>query len=160
MYSTFSTTAFQASPPVGAGYQNPITITFPSPVTNFYMTLLNGQTYTETYTVADNAGHSSSFSVPANTSSGIQGIGFTSAGTVITISTPDPKWDFTIDNISFSPLPANPVLSTTPNILSFAGQPQSGNTQSGQTWQQSIVVQNQGSGTLSFNASVVSGSPG
>jgi uncharacterized protein (TIGR03437 family) len=110
----------------GGGYAQAITITFPTAVTNFYFTLINGVTQTEAYTVSDNAGHSSSFSVLANTSSGVQGTGFLTAGTVITITTTD---------LSFS-TPLN----------------------SGGSLQQSIEVQNLGSGGLPFTASVVSGS--
>jgi hypothetical protein len=139
---------------VGGGYSQAITITFPGPITNFFLTLINGEPYTEAYTVSDNAGHSSSFSVLANTSSGIQGVGFQAAGTVITITTIDPNWDFSIDNISFSPLPLNPSLSAGPNILNF-----STTISPGAGMQQSIQVQNSGTGGLPFTASVVSGSP-
>ncbi len=136
----------------GGPWAQTITITFPSAVTNFYFTVING-TQTESYTVADNAGHSSSFSVPANTSSGIQGTGFLAAGTVITVSTADPDWDFFIDNISFSPLPINPSLSAGPGLLSFSTP-----LNPGASMQQSIEVENGGNGNLAFTATVVSGS--
>lgn len=138
----------------GSGLLESITITFPSPVTNFFISVLNGLTTVGTYSVSDNAGHSSSFSVPPAANSGIQGVGFTTAGTVITISTTGANWDFAIAQVSFSPLPPNPVLKWAPNIVSFSAL-----AQSAQPLQQSIIVENQGSGSLAFNASVVSNSP-
>ena len=152
--SAIYATASTPNIPAPAGAQESITITFPSAVTNFDLMVLNGLPTTTAYTVSDNAGHSSSFTVPPNTSSGVQAIGFAVAGTVITISTTGPAWDFSIDNISFSPLPPNPVESAVPNILSFASQ-----TNANAPLQQSIVVSNTGSGTLTYNASVISGSP-
>jgi uncharacterized protein (TIGR03437 family) len=138
----------------GGGYSNPITITFPSPITNLSLTVINGEPYTESYTVSDNAGHSSSFSVPSVSSSGVQGVGFQAAGSVITISTADPQWDFFVGSLSFTALAGNPSLSVSPGILNFSAQ-----TNSSASLQQSILVQNTGTGSLSFTASVVSGSP-
>jgi uncharacterized protein (TIGR03437 family) len=138
----------------GGGYTQAITITFPSAVTNFFVTVVNGKQTTEVYTVADNAGHSSSFSVPSNSSSGVQGVGFQTAGTVITVSSSDPDWDFFIDNVSFTAVSGNPSVSVSPGILNFSAQ-----TNSSASLQQTIQVQNAGAGSVSFTASVVSGSP-
>jgi hypothetical protein len=43
----------------GATYQNPLTITFANPITNFFLDVYNGNPTDVEYTVADNAGHSS-----------------------------------------------------------------------------------------------------
>jgi uncharacterized protein (TIGR03437 family) len=138
----------------GGGYAQTITITFPSPVTNFFVTVINGKQTTESYTVADNAGHSSSFSVPSNSSSGVQGVGFQTAGTTITVSSSDPDWDFFIGSLGFTAVSGNPSVSVSPAILNFSAQ-----TNSSASLQQSIQVQNSGAGSVSFTASVVSGSP-
>jgi uncharacterized protein (TIGR03437 family) len=138
----------------GGGYASTVTITFPSPVSNLFVTVVNGKQTTESYTVSDNAGHSSSFSVPSNSSSGVQGVGFQTAGTVITVSSGDPDWDFFIGNLSFTAVSGNPSVSVSPAILSFSAQ-----TNSSASLQQTIQVQNGGGGSASFTASVVSGSP-
>jgi hypothetical protein len=98
-----------------SGYTNPITITFPQAITNFYLTVLNGEGEGVMYTVADNNGHSSSFTLPSDTSGGEQVIGFPATGTIVTITaTPVAgAFDFAIDNVTFNqPLP--PGLTSTP----------------------------------------------
>ncbi len=59
-------------------------------------------------------------------------------------------------NLSFDLLtaPASPVLTVSPTVVNFDGL-----ANSGPPSQQTIVVQNSGSGSLTFTASVVSGSP-
>ena len=86
----------------GGGLSNTITMTFTSPINNFFFDLLNGQTYTETFTVADNLGNSQSFTLAPNLSLGVVTVGFPTVGSVITITTADPSWDFFIDNIGFN----------------------------------------------------------
>ena len=95
-------------------YSNPLTVTFQNPVTNFFLDVLNGNTHTVSYTVADNAGNSSTFSLPPNLSSGQTTIGFAATGTVITIlAQTNGFFDFFIDNVNFNaPLP--PSLSEVP----------------------------------------------
>lgn len=95
---------------------NPITLTFANPIQNFFLDVLNGNNQSITYTVADNAGNSSSFNLIPNTNSGQKQIGFAATGTQVTItsslgsSTP---FDFFIDNINFdAPLPPNLQPST------------------------------------------------
>lgn len=93
----------------GSGLSNPLTISNPTGFNNFFFSLLNGENSPQTFVVADNAGHSATFSnIPANTSSGSALVGFASTGTVITITdTSNPgTFDFFIDNVNFDvPLP-------------------------------------------------------
>lgn len=86
----------------GNGLSNTITMTFTTPINNFFFDLLNGQTYTETFTVADNLGNSQTFTLAPNVSLGLVTVGFPTVGSVITITTADPSWDFFIDNIGFN----------------------------------------------------------
>jgi hypothetical protein len=93
----------------GSGFTNPITITFPSVLTSFSVDVLNGNTQSVTYEVADNLGNSASSVLAPNFSGGLQSIGFAATGTVVTIdattgqSTPSGMtWDFLIDNIEFT----------------------------------------------------------
>ena len=95
---------------------NTLTITFPQPINNFFVDLYNGQIYTDSFTAADNSGMSTTVSIPPNTSGGTALISFPALGSVVTISTTDPDWDFFIDNIGFDqptpgvPEPASLVL--------------------------------------------------
>jgi PEP-CTERM motif len=95
---------------------NPITVTFPVPITNFFLDVINGLPARTSYMVADNAGNSASFELPTTLEfGGFTQIGFAAAGTVVTIgsTTGLPAWDFAIDNIHFNePLP--PDLSEVP----------------------------------------------
>jgi hypothetical protein len=120
--SVYGTASF-ASP----GYNSSILVTFPVPITNFFLDVINGQINTETYRVSDNLGNSSDFSLASNGNSGATTIGFAATGNIVTISaiTGLPGFDFFIDNIHFNePL----VLSGVPEpstwammILGFAG---------------------------------------
>jgi hypothetical protein len=93
----------------GSGFTNPITITFPTPITSFSLDILNGNTMSVEYQLADNLGNVADFQIAPNFSGGLQTSGFAAAGNVITISavsgqsTPSGiTWDFLIDNIDFS----------------------------------------------------------
>ncbi len=107
----------------GTGFTNPITITFPRAIGNFFLTVLNGTIQSVTYRLADNVGSSATFVLPPNTNGGHNQIGFTAAGSVVTIAATTGQnapsgiiWDFAIDNVTFNqPLPPglNPI-STTP----------------------------------------------
>jgi hypothetical protein len=99
------------------GGLDPITITFPAPITNFFLDLYNGETYTETFTVADNTGVSNTVSLVPNTSSGTALISDPAVGNVVTIYTPDTSgFDFSIDNIGFD----QPTPATTPEPSTWA----------------------------------------
>jgi len=106
------------------GTLNPLTITFSSNISNFFLDVLNGNIDFVNYTVADNLGNSATFDLPSNLSSGQKTIGFAAAGDVITI-TAGPSdtgiaWDFFIDNIHFDePLP--PSLVPEPGSVLLLG---------------------------------------
>lgn len=109
----------------GTGFSNPIVITFPTVITNFFLNVLNGNTQTTTYQVADNAGHSRSFDLVPNLNSGNSLVGFAAVGNVITIgattgqTTPGGMTvDFFIDNLTFDE--ALPPTLRTPEPASFA----------------------------------------
>lgn len=111
----------------GTGFTNPLTITFPVPISNFFLDVLNGNTIGVNYRIADNNGNSANFSLVPNLSSGQKTIGFAATGTVVTIaattgqSTPNGlTWDFFIDNVHFNePLPPN--LTPEPGTLMLMG---------------------------------------
>jgi hypothetical protein len=108
--TVYGTEGFQG---LDLGYTNPITITFPHAITNFFLNVYNGNTTPVAYTVADNAGHSATVTLADNFSGGQSIISFPATGSVVTISAapiagPTP-WDFSIDNVTFDqPLPPSP----------------------------------------------------
>jgi hypothetical protein len=85
----------------GSGFTNPLIITFPTPVSNFFLDVLNGLSTTVNYHLADNFGNSADFALLPNTSSGQKTIGFAATGNIVTIgATSGPStangiaWDF------------------------------------------------------------------
>lgn len=146
--AVYSTASFASG-----GYQQAITIRLPVAATNFYLQVINGDPYVESYTVSDNASHSSSFTLPPNTASGQQGVAFQTVGTVVTVTTSDPDWDFSIAGISFTVLPSNPVLNAFPGVLNFETS-----VNSTTPIQQSIAVQDLGGATMPYTATTQSGS--
>jgi hypothetical protein len=102
---------------VGTGFTNPLTVTFPVPINNFFLDVLNGNVEGVTYKVADNNGNSNTTTLAPNLSGGNEVVGFAATGTVVTIaattgqSTPGGMtWDFFVDNITFD----EPLPTTTP----------------------------------------------
>jgi hypothetical protein len=96
----------------GAGFTNPLVITFPKPILNFSLDIFNGNTMTVQYELADNRGDTADFQIVPNFSMGLQSNGFATTGNQVTISaitgqnTPSGlTWDFLIDNINFTPVP-------------------------------------------------------
>ncbi|HEX7369776.1 MAG TPA: PEP-CTERM sorting domain-containing protein [Rhodanobacteraceae bacterium] len=89
---------------------NPITITFPTNISNFFLDVYNGQTYVDSFTVADNLGNSQTVSLANNTSGGNALVSFPAAGSIVTISTSDLSgFDFAIDNVGFNQPTPNSV---------------------------------------------------
>lgn len=93
----------------GSGFTNPITITFPQPITGLSIDVLNGNTMPVDYHLADNAGNMADFLLAPNLSAGQKTIGLATTGSVVTIgavtgqNTPfGMTWDFLIDNINFT----------------------------------------------------------
>jgi hypothetical protein len=111
---------------VGTGFTNPLVVTFPVPITNFFLDVLNGNVIPVTYQLSDNMGNSASFDLAPNLSGGQKTVGFAATGTVVDISattgqaTPTGMtWDFFIDNIHFDePLPTS---APEPNVLLMLG---------------------------------------
>jgi hypothetical protein len=102
----------------GTGLSDPMVISNPNGFNNFFFDLLNGETYTDTFVIADNAGHSATFTIAPNTSSGYALVGFASTGTQITITDEDANYDFLIDNVNFD-VPLPPTLGgTAPEVSS------------------------------------------
>jgi hypothetical protein len=104
----------------GSGFTNPLTIIFPAAITNFYLDVLNGNTISVDYHMADNKGNSADFLLAPNLSGGLKTIGFAATGSVVTISAATGQntaggmtWDFLIDNIHFNePLKTAPEPGT------------------------------------------------
>ena len=86
----------------GTGLLNPLTVSFGAPIHNFFVYVYNGQTYDETFTISDNAGNTETVTLVPNLSSGVALVSFPAAGSIVTITTADPNWDFFIDNITFN----------------------------------------------------------
>jgi hypothetical protein len=114
-------TAFFAAPLAtstsSTGYRPTITLNFPTLVNSFYLDVYNGQTFNVTYTVADNNGHSASFVLVPNLSSGTTQIGFSpaNASSVTITSDAGSAWDFSIDNIVFNEgVPTTVPVTTAP----------------------------------------------
>ncbi len=93
---------------------NPLVVTFPSPITNFFLDVFNGETFAVRYRVSDNASpaNSAEANLVPNLASGQTQIAFAATGTIVTIealTTPGAHadtFDFFIDNITFNePLP-------------------------------------------------------
>ncbi|MEZ5893956.1 MAG: VPLPA-CTERM sorting domain-containing protein [Parvularculaceae bacterium] len=103
-----STAVYGTADFAGVGYTNPLTITFDSPISNFFMDIFNGNTAPVSYLVQDNMGNSTSFSLDANNTGAFQTVGFAATGSVITVLAmlPDVQaccdWDFFVDNIHFN----------------------------------------------------------
>ena len=90
------------------GYANTLGITFSQPVSNFSVLVLNGDTITVSYTVADDLGGSVTKSLVSNLSSGADTFTLPDAGiTSVTIglTTPSAFYDFFIDNVRFTAFP-------------------------------------------------------
>jgi hypothetical protein len=102
----------------GSNYSQTITITFSKPIHNFFLDVFNGQAHPDSFTVSDNVGHSVSQSI---TSGGAALISFPAAGFQVTISTRDPQWDFSIDNVGFDQAPPSPAPEPTPIMALPAG---------------------------------------
>jgi PEP-CTERM motif len=90
-----------------------MTVTFSAPVVNFFLNLYNGEVYTDSFTVSDNAGHSTTVSIPSNGNGGLSLISFPATGNIITITTTDANYDYSIDDIGFNqPTPGVPEPAT------------------------------------------------
>ena len=82
-----------------------ITIDFSQKVANFSVFVVNGQTFTVSYTVEDDLGDVQNASLPANFLSGAGTIMLPSSGiTQVRITSNAIAWDFFIDNVRFAPL--------------------------------------------------------
>lgn len=111
----------------GTGLSNPLTVTFPAPITNFFLDVFNGETFAVQYNVSDNIGNSSGpVNLVPNTASGQTQIAFAAAGTVVTIealTTPGAHattFDFFIDNIHFNEeLPQPPPPNAVPEPMTM-----------------------------------------
>ena len=85
------------------GCQPAITINFSQPVSNFSMLVLNGQTFTVTYTVSDNAGGMQTISLPANFLSGAGTLSLPTSGIhSVNLTSNAGQWDFFVDNVTFT----------------------------------------------------------
>jgi hypothetical protein len=109
--NVYGTASFAPGPTL-----NPLTVTFPADINNFFLDVFNGQTSNQNYTVADNLGNSATFNLVPNLTSGQTTVGFPAAGNIITITSlggTTAPWDFFIDNIHYNePLPTIPEPSS------------------------------------------------
>lgn len=85
-----------------AGCLPTITIDFTDPVKDLKLVLLNGQTFTVTYTLKNNLGDLVTLSLVSNSQGGTGIVGLPSGGiTSVTITGDTSSWDFLIDNIEY-----------------------------------------------------------
>jgi hypothetical protein len=103
VYGTLSTCS-------STGYSNTLTITFARPVSDFSVLVVNGNTVTVSYTVADDAGGSVTKSLVANLPApggadtfSLPDDGITSV--TIGLTTPAGFYDFFIDDVQFTAFP-------------------------------------------------------
>lgn len=121
-----NTTSLYGTAYFGTETLNPLVITFPSNISNFFLDVYNGLTTNIDYKVFDNLGNQAAFNLPPNLDGGTTQIGFAAAGNVISIQSitaPTEVWDFFIDNIHFNEdLPPNiGVRVPEPGTLLFLG---------------------------------------
>jgi hypothetical protein len=104
---------------------NPLTIAFNlgDPIHNFFLDVLNGQTFPTNFLLTDSNGDTATFTLPSNANSGLTTIGFAAVGDWVTVAQLDPAtggplsgWDFFVDNIHF-----NEALPSVPDATSTAG---------------------------------------
>ena len=93
----------------GTGFTNPLTIIFPVAIDNLSLDILNGNTMTVDYRLADNDGNVADFQIAPNLSGGVQAVDFAATGNVVTITAETGQstssgmtWDFLIDNVGFT----------------------------------------------------------
>ena len=106
---------------------NPLTITFDTPIINFFLDVYNGLTTDIEYMVSDNLGNSSTFTLAPNLDGGTTLVGFATTGSIMTIASitePTDTWDFFIDSIHFDedlPPELNPVPEPSTLLLLGGG---------------------------------------
>jgi hypothetical protein len=107
----------------GTSLSNPLTVTFPQNITNFFLDVYNGETFDVDYKVYDNAGHSATFSLANNLSSGTTQIGFAATGDIVYVEAISglPSWDFFIDNIHFDEALPPDLVVPLPGALLLLG---------------------------------------
>lgn len=116
VYATASTFS-NVSP--GPGVQEPITITFTEPISDFSVTIFNGLSTSATYQISDNKGDSTTVTLGPNSASDNSQSAFlsnTHGATQVTITAIGVPYDFSIDNIVYD-FSAGDVEALTSPIL-------------------------------------------
>ena len=81
-----------------------ITVDFSVPVSQLSMFLINGETFTVTYTVVDNQGGSQTITLVANFNSGAGTVALPESGiTQVKVTGSAGTWDFAIGSVTFTP---------------------------------------------------------
>src|ERR1035437_7067885 len=85
-------------------FSQTITVTFQDAISNFFLDVYNGQTHSDTFVVADNVGGTVSDTISGHHPFPFDDplISLASTGTAVTITTADPSWDYSIDDIGFN----------------------------------------------------------
>jgi hypothetical protein len=107
-----------------ASLKNPLVVTFPQNISNFFLDVYNGLTSDIQYKVSDNTGQTATFTLVPNLSNGFTQIGFAAVGNLVTIQALPPDtatWDFFIDNIHFNEKLPPPVPEPATLLLLGAG---------------------------------------
>ena len=93
----------------GSGETNPLIIAFATPVSGFSVLVANGDSQNQTYTVSDDLGDSTNFTLalPGSLNNAARTVALSGAGiTTVSITSANASfWNFAIDNVTFSPVP-------------------------------------------------------
>jgi hypothetical protein len=108
------------------GYKNPLDIGFTSPVSFFSALVLNGEVVTVSYTAKDSNGNTDTHTLVEDFNNGAGTFTLNDTGILnVSIGTPGAFWDYSIDNVRFTPgvpapEPASLALLAT-GVLGLAG---------------------------------------
>jgi hypothetical protein len=93
----------------GSGETNPLIITFATPVSGFSVLVANGDAQNQTYTVSDDLGDSTNFTLAlaGSLNNAARTVALSGAGiTTVSITSANASfWNFAIDNVTFSAVP-------------------------------------------------------
>lgn len=98
-----TTTVYSASTSLAFAF-NPITVAFPTTVTNFSVDIYNLEASPDTFKLTDNLGNTVTQTLANNASGGLSLVSFPAGGNTVTITAGNTTgFNFAIDNISFTP---------------------------------------------------------
>ena len=98
---------------------NPITIAFPTNISNFFADVYNLEGAPDTFRLTDNLGYTATYTLPSNASGGPSLLSFPALGNIVTITAGNASgFAFAIDNVGFDQ--PTPVGGSVPEPASLA----------------------------------------